>query len=93
MAGPRAVFSVDNQNPCWIFPAAQLVRVRSVVASVGQLPFNFQIGEDVKKIRFAAPTTAWGELEVRLGDCEGEVLAQPGLEPFWVLDWIREARP
>jgi hexosaminidase len=40
------------------------------------VPFNFQIGEDVRKIRFARPTTAEGELEVRLDTCEGELVAR-----------------
>jgi len=128
--GPRAVFSVDIQNPCWIYRDVDFDRVRSTVAAVGQLPFNFQIGDDVKKIRFATPTTRDGELEVRLDNCDGPLVArlplapataspavtvlpraatapasgrhdaclrfaQPALEPYWVLDWIRfdEAAP
>ena len=79
--GPRAAFAVDIQNPCWIFPDAELDRVTGVVASVGQLPFNFQIGDEVKKIRFPRPTTPEGELEVRLGNCEGELLARLPLAP------------
>jgi hexosaminidase len=79
--GPRAVFAVDIQNPCWIFPDADLDRARSMVATVGQLPFNFQIGEEVKKIRFAKPATPEGELEVHLGDCDGELLASLPLAP------------
>jgi hexosaminidase len=73
--GPRATFLVDVQNPCWIFPAAPLERVGAISAAVGQVPFNFQIGEEVKKIRFPAPATPEGELQVRLGSCEGELVA------------------
>jgi hexosaminidase len=79
--GARAVFAVDVQDPCWIFPGAQLDRVRSVVASVGQLPFNFQIGDAVKKIRFAQPATPEGELEVHVDSCDGEVIARLPLAP------------
>ena len=80
IAGPRAVFAVDIQNPCWIVPAARLDGVRALAVRVGQVPFNFQIGEDAKKIRFPKPETPAGELEVRLG-CEGELLARLPLAP------------
>jgi len=76
LAGPRAVFLMDVQNPCWIFPQAPLDRARALVASVGQVPFNFQIGDDVKKIRFPRPQTPEGELEVRVDSCEGELIAR-----------------
>ncbi len=79
--GPRAVFMMDINNPCWIFPQAQLDSVVAVVAAVGQVPFNFQIGEDVKKIRFATPTTPDGELEIHLGTCDGEIIARLPLAP------------
>jgi hexosaminidase len=79
--GPRATFLVDIQNPCWIYPEANLDRVRSIVASVGQVPFNFQIGADVKKITFPPPATPEGELEVHLGSCDGKLLARLPLAP------------
>jgi hexosaminidase len=81
LAGPRATFVVDIQNPCWIYKDARLDAVTAIAASVGQVPFNFQIGEDVKKIRFPTPATPEGELEVRLGNCEGELLARLPLAP------------
>jgi hexosaminidase len=81
VAGKRAVFLLDVQNPCWIYPQAALDRARALVATVGQVPFNFQIGEAVKKIRFPQPTTPEGELEVRLDSCEGELLARLPLAP------------
>ena len=79
--GPRAVFLMDINNPCWIFQNAELDAVTGVVAAVGQVPFNFQIGEDVKKITFAKPATAEGELEIHLDACDGEVIARLPLAP------------
>jgi len=79
--GRRAVFSVDIANPCWIYRGVALDDVRSVLAAVGQIPFNFQIGDEVKKIHFATPTTREGELEIRLDTCEGSVLARLPLAP------------
>ena len=81
ITGTRPSFLVDVQNPCWILPAARLDRVDGIAVSVGQVPFSLQIGEAVKKVRFPAPTTPDGELEVRVGGCEGEVAARLLLAP------------
>ena len=67
---------LDVHNPCWIFPQAELDSVTGLVAAVGQVPFNFQIGEGLKKIHFATPTTSDGELEVHLDQCDGEIIAR-----------------
>jgi hexosaminidase len=72
---------VDIQNPCWIARKVDLAKVHSLVAAVGQIPFNFQIGEAASKISFPAPTTPEGELQVRLGSCDGKVVASLPLAP------------
>ena len=69
--GDRAVYLTDIMNPCWRWPSAELDGVTGLKVSVGQLPFNFQIGEDIRKIASAAPRTPEGELEVRVGGCTG----------------------
>ncbi len=79
--GSRAVFMVDLMNPCWIYPAAPLDGAGSIEVAVGQLPFNFQIGDDVKKIRTAPPATPQGELVIRRDACDGPVLATLPLAP------------
>ncbi len=79
--GVRARYLVDILNPCWIYEAADLDGVTSIEASVAQLPFNFQIGDDVKKIVFHSPTTPQGELEVRRDSCAGPVVATLPLGP------------
>ena len=91
--GKRAVFMMDINNPCWIFPDVDLSSVTSVVAAVGQVPFNFQIGEDVKKIRFANPTTPEGELQVHLGKCDGEIIARLPLAPAVSSNSVTELPP
>jgi len=78
--GPRAAFLVDIENPCWIARGVDLDRVHGLTAAVGQVPFNFQIGEDVKKIRFAAPTVSEGELQVRLDSCDSAPVASVGID-------------
>jgi hexosaminidase len=74
--GPRAIFAVDIENPCWIWRGAPLGQVGTVVAAVGQVPFNFQIGADRDRMHFAQPTTAAGELLVHLDTCDGAIYAQ-----------------
>jgi hexosaminidase len=81
LQGDRAVFLVDIMNPCWIYRAADLSEIGAIAASVGQVPFNFQIGDDVKKIPLRKPQTAAGELEVRIDGCEGEKIATLPLAP------------
>lgn len=73
-AGPRAHFLLDIFNPCWRWDAAPLADARTIAVSVGQLPFNFQVGADREKIRFRPPATPAGEVEVRDG-CDGALLA------------------
>jgi len=73
--GPRKAFLVDIMNPCWILRQVDLSRVTSVVAAVGQVPFNFQLGQDIHKISVRKPATREGELEVRVDSCEGERIA------------------
>ena len=82
LQGERAVFLVDIMNPCWIYRGRRSVRrSRAIAASVGQVPFNFQIGDDVKKIPLRKPQSAAGELEVRIDGCEGEKIATLPLAP------------
>ena len=74
----RAMFDVDIFNPCWIWEGADLSKGATLVARVGQLPFNFQVGKDRDKIPLRAPATPEGELEVRLAQtdgCTGERIA------------------
>ncbi|HEX7114734.1 MAG TPA: family 20 glycosylhydrolase [Steroidobacter sp.] len=75
LEGERAVFLVDIMNPCWLYRDADLSGVTGIDASVGQVPFNFQIGDDAKRIKFRPPATPAGELEVRIDSCEGERIA------------------
>jgi hexosaminidase len=79
--GERAVFMVNISNPCWLWRGADLTKVRSLRATVGQIPFNFQIGKDASKIPLHKPATPDGELEVRLDSCEGATLATLPLAP------------
>jgi hexosaminidase len=74
-AGKRLIHWVDIMHPCWIWRGASLDGVRRLTAQVGRLPFNFSIGEDIKKITFDPPATAAGELHVRRDGCDGPIIA------------------
>jgi len=79
--GQRPIHWADIMRPCWIWHGAPLDGVRRLTAQVGRLPFNFSIGEDIKKITFDPPATAAGELHVRRDGCEGPVIATVPMEP------------
>ena len=93
LKGERAVFLVDIMQPCWIFEAADLSNVTAIAASVGQFPFNFQIGRDRDAIRLRPPATAHGELAVRLDGCEGDVIATLPLTPAVANDAVTRLPP
>ncbi len=75
LQGDRAVFLVDVMNPCWLYRDVDLSQIGAIAAAVGQVPFNFQIGDEIKKIPLRKPRSAAGELEVRIDGCEGETIA------------------
>ncbi len=75
VAGPRARFLVDVMDPCWIYPSADLGGPSKLTVSVGQVPFNFQLGADRAKIPLRAAATPNGELEVRADRCDGPPMA------------------
>ena len=79
--GERAVFFVDIMQPCWIYEDAALTKDTALRANVGQVPFNFQIGDDINDIPLRDPSTPFGELEVRLDTCDGERIASVPLAP------------
>ncbi|GAA0546348.1 hexosaminidase [Rhizomicrobium palustre] len=70
-----AVVMVDVMNPCWFYKGIDLSSVRGFDIAVTHLPFNFQIGDDIKHIPLDAKAAPHGQLEIRLGDCKGEKLA------------------
>jgi hexosaminidase len=81
LQGERAVFLVNITDPCWLWKGVDLSQVKAIRATVGQIPFNFQIGADAAKIPLRKPATKYGELEIRLGDCKGKLVASASLEP------------
>ena len=79
--GKRAIHWVDIMQPCWLWRAAPLDGVGGIEAVVGSLPYNFSIGDAIKKVVFRKPETPEGELEVRQDTCDGPVVARLPLAP------------
>lgn len=92
LKGPRAIFLADIMNPCWIWRGADLTGITSIEAGVGQVPFNFEIGDDIKKIVLRPPVTPSGELEVHLDSCAGPKIAMLPLAPALANDAITRLR-
>jgi hexosaminidase len=89
----RAVFNVDIVDPCWVWRDVDLTRGASLTAAVGQVPFNFQIGQDAEAIRRGDAQTAAGELEIRTGDCAGEPVARVPLAEAAASDGVTVIGP
>ena len=91
--GSRARFLVDIMNPCWLWRGVDLSRGPTLVADVGQFPFNFQIGRERDAIHLRPPATAAGELEVRVDGCDGVPVAALPLAPAIEADGITRLPP
>jgi hexosaminidase len=78
--GERAAFLMDIMNPCWIYEGADLTEGAVFEAAIGQVPFNFQIGADIDKVRLRPPHSEAGELEIRLDGCDAEPVLSLSLE-------------
>jgi hexosaminidase len=71
----RPVVQLDLMNPCWIWPGIDLTAGHSLLAAVGPVPFNYQIGADAGKIRVGDARSSAGELEIYADRCDGEPIA------------------
>jgi hexosaminidase len=74
LVGPGGPFLADIMDTCWVWPAAYLDGVTTISAGVATLPFNFQLGDELKTVTLRPPATPAGELVVRLDSCTGPVV-------------------
>jgi hexosaminidase len=89
-AAPDAPLAVDILNPCWIYRDVELGRASRVSAAVAALPFNYELGLDVAKIRVGDNRTPVGELEVHLDGCDTASLGLLPLAPAAGQDGLTE---
>jgi len=76
-----ASLAVDIMNPCWIYRDIELGHGARILAAVAELPFNFELGADVGKIRIGDNRTPQGELEVHVDGCDTAPLGVLPLAP------------
>ncbi|MEP6503041.1 MAG: family 20 glycosylhydrolase [Betaproteobacteria bacterium] len=69
------VFNVNLMDSCWIYPAARLDGVAAIVVDAARLARNYGLAHDAAKVVQHPAAAPDGELEVRLGDCAGALLA------------------
>ncbi len=80
--GPRAGLMVDIMKPCWVYQNPYMEGVSAVEVEVGNLPYNFQIGDLIEQVVLLKPRTEDGELVVFENSCEtGEELTRLPLQP------------
>lgn len=90
--GPRARFNVNILQPCWLWQNAPLAAASTLAVRAGRLPYwiNQSPEEDASR-RYLPARSAHGELDVRLGSCDGPLLAsaplpaQPNADGFITL--------
>ncbi len=70
----RAVMMVNVMNPCWIYRGLDTSHIDGMDIAVTHLPFNFQIGADIKKIPLYPRAAPSGQLELHLDNCNGPLL-------------------
>ncbi len=71
----RAVMMVNVMNPCWIYRGLDASNIDGMDIAVAHLPFNFQIGADIRKIPLYPQAAPSGQLELHLDSCSGALLA------------------
>jgi hexosaminidase len=81
--GERRIFTMDIMKPCWIYEGANLEGISRIDVSVGNVPFNFQLGAQLKDVVFVEPNTPEGELVLFQNACDGSgtELARTSLKP------------
>ena len=71
-AAGRRFYNVDLLAPCWLWPDAPLHHMHRVRLSIAKLPFNFLLtAKEEARRRFLSAATVAGELDLRLGGCDG----------------------
>jgi hexosaminidase len=74
-AQPTDTVAIDIMNPCWWYRGVELDHGARLTAAVAPLPFNYELGDELKKIRVGHAQTPFGELEVHIDSCTGAAAA------------------
>ena len=66
---PVDTVAIDIMNPCWWYRGVALDHGIQLTVAVAPLPFNYELGDELKKIRVGHTQTPYGELEVHIDSC------------------------
>jgi hexosaminidase len=69
VSDPADTVAIDIMNPCWWYRGVTLDRGARLTAAVTPLPFNYELGDELKKIRVGHTQTPFGELEIHIDTC------------------------
>lgn len=72
--GQRPNFQVDIMNPCWMLRNADLSGIDGIELKVGQVPYNFQLMDDIHNVVTYPAPEAGPVFEIRAGTCLGTVV-------------------
>lgn len=78
--GKRPLYNVDIMAPCWQWLAAPTADMRRIRVRAARIPYSFRLtAAERDKRRFLPAHTAEGELDIRSGSCQGQVVASAPL--------------
>jgi hexosaminidase len=80
LAGPRPAYNLNVMDTCWQWKAAPTDGVRQLAVTVGNMPWNYQLLQDIKKVVVRPDAIRGGELDVHLDRCDGPRLARMSLQ-------------
>jgi hexosaminidase len=78
--GHGPIYRVDLMNPCWIYTQVDLSVPQHVTVHAGHIPYYFQLWHDEAKVATRKSTSGVDELQLRLDDCDGQVVASVPLK-------------
>lgn len=80
LSGPRAVYRVDIMDTCWRWHAAPLDGMRGLKVTLGHLPWNYQLGDDVGGVVVRPNTGRNDAMDIYMDRCDGPPVAQLPLQ-------------
>jgi len=74
VGGERPNFQVDIMNPCWKLAAVDLADVESIELTLGQVPYNFQLMDDIKTVVVHPALDSGAAISIHAGTCDSAAI-------------------
>lgn len=78
--GPRPVYRADIMDTCWLWKQAPLDGMRHISVTLGDMPWNYQLANDISNVVVRTAAHGQDALEVHLDTCDGRLLATAALK-------------